>query len=185
MNRSKHRASCMVHIRFSSGCGKVARGMGLDSLHPNVRLSCIPFYVSCYLNIFLWNTCPILSIDISTAQIYPRPKQLRGIQYISSFLKKAGDPSSLQHEIRLPASEYSIHLGFTLFGPAFKIFFGHAGSAAVYLGGLRGRNTLERINCSGNAKPSIYTWCVYLFKQIYSIIWHKHRESSGVVYGTH
>jgi hypothetical protein len=54
----------------------------------------------------------------------------------------------------------------------------------VYLGSLRGRDTLERINYSCNAKPSIYTWCVHLFKQIHSIIWHKHRGSSGVVYGT-
>jgi hypothetical protein len=72
----------------------------------------------------------------------------------------------------------------TLFGPAFRIFFRHAGSAVVYLGGLQGRNTLERIHCSANAKPSIHSWCVHLFKQIYSIIRHKHRESSGVVYGT-
>jgi hypothetical protein len=96
-----------------------------------------------------------------------------------AFFKRAGEPSSLQHEVRLPASEHPIHLGLILFGPAFKIFFGHAGSAVVYLGGLRGRNASGRIDCSGNAKPSIYSWCVHLFKQIYSIIWHERRESSG------
>jgi hypothetical protein len=132
------------------------------------------------------DTSHVLSIDLTTAQRYPRPRQLRGVRYKSSFLKtKAGEPSSLQHEVRLPASEYSIHLGLTFFWSRFQDLFWTRGLHRCVSQGLRGRNTLEQINCSANAKPSIYSWCVHLFKQIYSIICHKHRESSGVVYGTH
>jgi hypothetical protein len=189
MNRSTHRASCTGHIGFSSGFWKrVARGTGLDSPRPNIRLSCIPFCVSCHLNIFLRNTSPVLSIDLPTAQRYPRAKQLRGVRYTSNFLKnKRESPVACSTRFDSPRPNIRSILVLLFFGPAFRVFLGHAGSAVVYLGDLRGRNTLERINCSANAKPSVYSWCVHLFKQIYSVIWHKHRESSGrgVRYGTY
>jgi hypothetical protein len=180
MNRSKHRVLWTVHIGLSSGSWKqVARGTGLDSPRPNVWLSCIPFCVSSHLNIFLCNSSPVLSnhgAEISSSET----TAWCTLHIELSFFQKRVSPAACN----TPRVRIFDPSWIDSFWSRFQDLFWTRGLRRLYLGD---RNTLERINCSGNAKPSIYSWCVHLFKQIYSIIWHKHRESlgRGVRFGTH